>query len=238
MHRLVTIGALGIALAGLAAPPARAAAGDAVRATETSPSARVLAPPAAAGAQAVVLETTQGTIVIRLADAEAPKTSANYRKLVRQKFYDGTCFHRVIRGFMVQGGDPHSKDSDPSNDGAGGPGYTVAAEIRLEHVRGAVATARLPDGANPSRASSGSQFFIDLAALPSLDSGGYTVFGQVISGMDAVDKIAAFANDAALPAAAGGGRNPGRKARIIRATLEPLSKWQRPDVASVPDSAR
>ena len=190
--------------------------------------AKAAAPQAAAGPQVAVLETTQGTIVIKLADADAPKTSANFRKLVRQKFYDGTSFHRVIKGFMIQGGDPNSKDADPSNDGIGGPGYTVPAEIKLKHVRGAVATARLGDQANPTKASSGSQFFIDVAALGSLDAGGYTVFGQVISGMDAVDKIVAFSDDASLPASAGGGRNPGKKAEIVKAYLEPLSKWEKP----------
>src|SRR4029079_12775802 len=98
-----------------------------------------------------------------------------------------------------------------ADDGIGGPGYTLPAEIGLPHVRGAVATARQADQVNPKRESSGSQFFIDLAKLPSLDQGGYTVFGQVISGMDVVDKIAAFANDASLPQAHGGGRKPGPK---------------------------
>ena len=123
--------------------------------------------------------------VIKLAEKDAPKTTANFKKLVREKFYDGTYFHRVIPGFMIQGGDPNSKDADPDNDGQGGPGYTVEAEIKLPHVRGAVATARTGDQVNPTRASSGSHFFIDVAAQPSLDRGGYTVFGQVISGMEA-----------------------------------------------------
>ena len=174
----------------------------------------------------VVLQTAQGNIVIQLAD-DAPKTSANFRKLVRSKFYDGTSFHRVIAGFMIQGGDPNTKDADPSNDGLGGPGYTVPAEIKLKHVRGAVATARQGDAVNPKRESSGSQFFIDVADLPSLDAGGYTVFGHVIQGMDVVDKIVAMANDSSLPQANGGGRNPGKKALIIHATLEPLSKYSK-----------
>src|SRR5204862_7486450 len=135
-------------------------------------------------------------------------TSANFRKLVRQKFYDGTYFHRVIASFMIQGGDPNTKDADPANDGLGGPGYTVPAEIKLKHVRGALATARQGDQVNPKKDSSGSQFFIDVTALPSLDAGGYTVFGKVIEGMDTVDKIVGFANDSSLPMANGGGRNP------------------------------
>lgn len=182
------------------------------------------AKPATGEPTAVVLETTQGRIVIQLNDKEAPKTTANFRKLVQQGFYDGTYFHRVIAGFMIQGGDPNTKDADPKNDGMGGPGWTVPAEIGLPHVRGAVATARQADAVNPKRESSGSQFFIDLAAQPSLDAGGYTVFGKVIDGMEAVDKIAAFAGDGALPAANGGGRNPGKKALITKAKLVPLSQ--------------
>jgi cyclophilin family peptidyl-prolyl cis-trans isomerase len=94
-------------------------------------------------------------------------------------------------------------------------------------VRGAVATARQGDNVNPTRASSGSQFFIDVADQPSLDRGGYTVFGQVIQGMDVVDKIVALASDATLPNAGGGGKNPGKKALIKKATLEPLAKYEK-----------
>ncbi len=147
------------------------------------------------GQEVAVIETNMGNIVIRFYDQDAPKTVANFKKLARAGFYDGTTFHRVIPGFVIQGGDPNSKDSDRSNDGQGGPGYTIAAEITRPHVRGAVAMARLPDNVNPKRESSGSQFFIDLTDLPSLDRGGYTVFGEVIEGMDVVDKIAAVERD-------------------------------------------
>jgi len=187
--------------------------------------------------QAVVLETAQGNIVIKLADAKAPKTCANFRKLVSQGFYDGTSFHRVISGFMIQGGDPNTKNANPADDGLGGPGYTVPAEIGLPHIRGAVATARQADQVNPKRESSGSQFFIDVAKLPSLDQGGYTVFGQVISGMDVVDKLAAFANDASLPQANGGGRNPGKKGLIRHARLEALSTYEKPAPDVTPAAA-
>jgi cyclophilin family peptidyl-prolyl cis-trans isomerase len=183
--------------------------------------------PAAAGPQVAVLETTAGKIVIQFSEADAPKTVANFKKLVGQKFYDGTCFHRVIPGFMIQGGDPNSKNADPGDDGIGGPGYTVPAEIKLPHIRGAVATARQGDQVNPARESSGSQFFIDVAPQASLDRGGYTVFGQVIDGMEAVDAIVAMGNDTSLPSAGGGGRNPGKKAQIVKATLEPLAKYQK-----------
>ena len=178
------------------------------------------------GSQAVVLETTQGTIVIELHEDRAPQTSANFKKLAHEGFYDGTYFHRVIPGFMVQGGDPNSKNDNANDDGTGGPGYTIPAEIGIKHVRGAVATARLPDQVNPKKESSGSQFFIDVASQPSLDQGGYTVFGQVISGMDAVDKIVTLGNDPKTPKGPGG-PNPGKKALIERAYLDPLANWQK-----------
>jgi len=99
-----------------------------------------------------------------------------------QGFYDGLTFHRVEPGFVIQGG-------DPLGTGAGGPGYTVPAEIQLPHIEGAIAMARKADQVNPERASSGSQFYITLAPTPFLD-GAYTAFGQVIEGMDVVKSIA------------------------------------------------
>ena len=184
MRRSVTGCALLIALATTAH-----AADPQAKPAEAKPAGKIAAAPqASSGPQVVVLETVQGNIVIKLADRDAPKTTANFKKLVRQKFYDGTYFHRVIPGFMIQGGDPNSKDTDAGNDGIGGPGYTVDAEIKLPHVRGAVATARTGDQVNPAKASSGSQFFIDVAPQPSLDAGGYTVFGQVISGIGAAHR--------------------------------------------------
>jgi len=189
--------------------------------TKSTTSAAKAAPK---GPVVAVLETVQGNIVIKLHPEDAPKTVANFKKLVASKFYDGTYFHRVIPGFMIQGGDPNSKNADPNDDGIGGPGYTVPAEIKGKHLRGAVATARLGDQANPNKDSSGSQFFIDVAPQPSLDAGGYTVFGDVISGMEAVDKIVALGADPTTPRG-GAGPNPGKKALIKRAYLEPESKW-------------
>lgn len=147
----------------------------------------------------VALETNFGTIKVELNSEAAPKTAANFAKLVAQGFYDGLTFHRAIDRFMIQGG-------DPKGDGTGGPGYTVPAEIGLPHKAGAIATARIGDQANPERASSGSQFFIVLsdapaATLQALDAGGYTVFGQVVAGMDVVDaigKVKTGANDKPL----------------------------------------
>jgi cyclophilin family peptidyl-prolyl cis-trans isomerase len=151
---------------------------------------------AAAGEETATIETTMGRIVIKLYESDAPKTSANFKKLAGSSFYDGTTFHRVIPGFVIQGGDPNSKDADRSNDGQGGPGYTIPAEIKRLHKRGAVATARTGDNVNPKRESSGSQFFICVRDLPNLDAGGYTVFGEVIEGMDVVDKIVNVKRDA------------------------------------------
>jgi cyclophilin family peptidyl-prolyl cis-trans isomerase len=181
-------------------------------------------------AQVAVLETAQGKVVLTFFDKDAPKTAANFRRLLQEKFYDGTYFHRLIAGFMIQGGDPNTKNSDPSDDGMGGPGYTVPAEIKLPHLRGSVATARQGDDVNPTKASNGSQFFIDLAPQPALDRGGYTVFGEVISGMDVVDKIAALIPEG--KSFGNAGYNPGKAALITRAYLEPLSKWEKPAAAA------
>ncbi|MFN8588583.1 MAG: peptidylprolyl isomerase [Candidatus Eisenbacteria bacterium] len=182
------------------------------------------APAATSEPMVVVLDTAKGKIVIQLAEKDAPRTCANFRKLVRQGFYDGTTFHRVIAGFMIQGGDPNSKDANPFNDGQGGLDYTVPAEIKLPHVRGAVAMARMPDQINPKRASSSCQFFIDVADRKDLDRGGYTVFGRVIQGMEVADAIVAL-KDHKDTAKTAMGANPGKMALIRHATLEPLSKY-------------
>ncbi len=129
------------------------------------------------------LETERGAIVIELYPETAPKTVANFEKLVNQGFYNNLTFHRVVPGFVVQGG-------DPQGNGTGGPGYDVEGEIKPgeKHLRGTVATARTGDEVNPQRRSSGSQFYICLEPQPGLD-GQYTIFGQVIHGMEVVDKI-------------------------------------------------
>lgn len=137
---------------------------------------------------AAVLETNWGKIKVKFYNAESPKTVNNFLQLADKKFYDGTKFHRVIKDFMIQGGDPNSKDDDWSNDGMGGPGYTIPAEIKLKNTRGTIATARLGDQMNPEKRSSGSQFYINTVNNTSLD-GQYTVFGEVTEGMNIVDKI-------------------------------------------------
>ena len=136
----------------------------------------------------VHMETDFGVIVIETMPDTAPEHTNNFVKLARAGFYDSTTFHRVIPGFMIQGGDPNSKDDNPHNDGQGGPGYTLPAEIKAPHYRGSVAAARLGDAMNPQRRSSGSQFYICVVPTPHLD-GQYTVFGRVVEGMDVVDQI-------------------------------------------------
>jgi len=140
----------------------------------------------ASGEEIAVLETNYGTIKIKLFQDKAPKTVENFKKLTKEKFYDGLTFHRIIPGFMIQGG-------DPDGTGSGGPGYTVEAEINseLSHIAGALATARQSDAVNPEKRSSGSQFYIvhDDTGAKMLD-GEYTIFAQVIEGQNIVDAIA------------------------------------------------
>jgi peptidyl-prolyl cis-trans isomerase B (cyclophilin B) len=126
----------------------------------------------------------QGTIMIELMPELAPVTVAHVIDLAQQEYYDGTTFHRVIPGFMIQGGDPNSRDRNPDNDGQGNPGVSVADEFgRAPFVRGVVGM-----GNKGRRNSTGGQFFIMHADNHSLD-GRYTVIGRVVTGMDVVDSI-------------------------------------------------
>lgn len=143
----------------------------------------------------VVMKTSMGEIEIELLEKDAPLHVANFKKLVKSGFYEGTTFHRVIAGFMIQGGDPNSKDADRTNDGQGGPGYTIPAEIKAKHEKGSLAGARLGDAVNPKRESSGSQFYIVTGEASHLD-GQYTVYGKVIKGMDIAFKIEKVKTDA------------------------------------------
>lgn len=140
----------------------------------------------------VIVSTDFGEIVILLFN-ETPQHKKNFLELAKGGFYDGTSFHRVIDNFMIQGGDPNSKDNDKTNDGRGSPGYKVPAEFvdDLTHVQGAVAAARQADRVNPEKESNGSQFYIiePEQGYHFLD-GEYTVFGQVISGIEVVQTIA------------------------------------------------
>ncbi|MFB3906093.1 MAG: peptidylprolyl isomerase [Acidobacteriota bacterium] len=132
-----------------------------------------------------VLETDKGTIVIRLLPGLAPKAVANFEKLIKVGFYYKTKFHRVMPGKMIQGGDPNTKDNDPYNDGQGNTGETLPAEFSSRKFdRGVVAMAHLEGDPN----SASSQFFIVLARTPHWD-GQYTIFGEVVEGLDVADKI-------------------------------------------------
>jgi cyclophilin family peptidyl-prolyl cis-trans isomerase len=198
----------------------------------------------------VAVTTTMGVIVIRLSDS-TPQHRDNFLKLAKGGFYDSLLFHRVIRNFMIQSGDPDSKSGNPgkplSQGGSGGPGYTIPAEFRpvLFHKRGALGAARTGDDVNPARASSGSQFYIvqgkkftdagldsverfrlkgrkipeverviyrEAGGAPHLDQQ-YTVFGEVIKGMDVVDSIAAVKTSGAPL------DRPVSEVRILKMTL-------------------
>jgi cyclophilin family peptidyl-prolyl cis-trans isomerase len=129
-----------------------------------------------------------GTIRLRFFPDKAPRHVENFKKLASEGFYDGTTFHRVSPGFMIQGGDPNSRDSDPTNDGMGGPGYSLDAEPNdLRHVEGSLAMAQ-----GEVDQSSGSQFFIVLRShddwKTQLD-GQFTVFGEVVEGLETARKI-------------------------------------------------
>ena len=138
-----------------------------------------------------IIETNHGKIVFNLLPDIAPETVRSFTKLVESGFYDGTLFHRIIPGFMIQGGDPNSKLPEKSKWGSGGPGYTINAEFSSRsHLRGIVSMARATD---PN--SAGSQFFIVTTDSTFLD-GEYTVFGEVIEGMDIADKIVNLQKDA------------------------------------------
>jgi len=137
------------------------------------------------------IETKFGAIELKFFSDAAPNHVNNFTGLAKKGFYDGVTFHRVIPGFMIQGGDPNSKSPDKSSHGMGGPGYTIKAEFNnMPHKRGTLSAAR---SANPD--SAGSQFFICVADAPFLDRQ-YTVFGEVVSGMDVADKIVNQTRDA------------------------------------------
>ena len=144
------------------------------------------------------IKTTHGTMKLRLY-SKTPKHRDNFVKLVAENYYDSLRFHRVIDGFMIQGGDPFSRDTALINRwGTGGPDYTIPAEFVPEyrHKKGALAAARKGDMANPTKASSGSQFYIvqDEFGCSHLD-GDYTVYGEVYEGLEVIDEIASVATD-------------------------------------------
>ena len=137
-----------------------------------------------------IVNTNLGIIQFELLSDIAPETVRNFIKLAKSGFYDGTLFHRVIPKFMIQGGDPNTKESDKSTWGTGGPGYNMKAEFNSRsHLRGIVSMARSSD---PDRA--GTQFFIVTSDSTFLDRE-YTVFGQVVDGMEVADKIVNLPRD-------------------------------------------
>lgn len=153
------------------------------------------------------LKTSMGDITIEFYPDVAPNHVENFKKLARSGFYDGTTFHRVIPGFMIQGGDPNSKSDNRAIHGTGGPGYTVDAEFSdIKHERGIVSMARSSD---PN--SAGSQFFIVVRDSPHLDRQ-YTVFGKVTSGMNVVDQIVSVPRDPR--------DNPIKKVTIDKVTIK------------------
>ena len=142
------------------------------------------------GEIAVIEVKDLGTITLEFYPSRAPNHVDNFKKLAREGFYDGTKFHRVIPGFMIQGGDPNTKGDDTHTWGTGGPGYEIDAEFSdAPHLRGTLSMARSQD---PN--SAGSQFFICVDRAASLD-GEYTVFGKVLDGMDVADNIVNSARD-------------------------------------------
>ncbi len=137
-----------------------------------------------------VIRTKFGDITLKFFPEQAPNHVNGFINLTNDGFYDGTTFHRVVPGFVIQGGDPNTKGDDRSKHGLGGPGYSLEAEFSdLPHQRGTLSMARSSD---PD--SAGSQFFICVADAPFLD-GEYTVFGEVVDGMDVVDQIVSQQRD-------------------------------------------
>jgi peptidyl-prolyl cis-trans isomerase B (cyclophilin B) len=143
-----------------------------------------------AGDPVVVIQTNHGRIVVKFFTDHAPKHAASFMDLANKGYYNGVRFHRVIPGFMIQGGDPNSRDMPRHMHGTGGPGYTIPAEFNeIPHTPGILSAARTSD---PN--SAGSQFFLMHKTAPHLDRQ-YSVFGQVIEGMDVVETIVNLPRD-------------------------------------------
>jgi len=146
------------------------------------------------GMDVVVMEIQMGKekelhrVVIGLYDEAAPVAVQNFKDLVQRKYYKGMRFHRVFPDTLVQTGDPLSRHGDSDRSGTGGPGYTIPAEMGLDHKVGAVAMARLPDKINPSKVSNGGQFYVVLTPMPNLN-GKFAVFGEVLEGLDVLQTI-------------------------------------------------
>ena len=150
------------------------------------------------GEEIIEISTNFGSMYMWLYKS-TPKHRENFLKLAKESYFDSTTFHRIIRNFVIQGGDPNSKDSIKTNDGNGGPGYTIPLELHdsIKHIRGAVGAAREGDDVNPLKASNGSQFYICMSATQTQHlNNNYTVFGFIMKGMDVADKIVVQSKDA------------------------------------------
>ena len=153
-----------------------------------------------------IIKTSFGNIKFNLVPDIAPETVRNFSQLTKSGFYDGTLFHRIIPGFMIQGGDPNTKNPDKSTWGQGGPGYNLKAEFNSRsHLRGIISMARAND---PD--SAGSQFFIVTSDSTFLDRQ-YTVFGEVVDGMEVADKIVNLPRD--------GNDCPNQEAKMLEVTI-------------------
>lgn len=159
------------------------------------------------------------TFAIAFYDADAPQTSANFKKLVENGFYNKTTIHRVFPNYLVQGGDPLSRKKDRSVIGTGGPGYTLPAEIRRKHSTDSVAMGRLPDRVNPTRQSNGSQFYVCLRPIPTQD-GQDTVFGHVVAGLESLYEISRLPADE--------NANPIERVEVRRAYIADRSQLGQP----------
>lgn len=165
--------------------------------------------------EVAVIKTNHGEMVVAFWPEVAPKTVENFKKLARDGFYDGTAFHRIVKGFMIQGGDPLSKKDDPMV-GTGGPGYQIKAEFNAKsHVRGVLSMAR---SQNPD--SAGSQFFVCLGDAKFLDRQ-YTAFGQLIKGDEVLGKI----GDTPTTAGSGGERSkPTQRVGVESVKIVPVDQ--------------
>src|SRR6059058_1182789 len=180
------------------------------------------ASPMSTSNEVAVIKTNECEMIVQFWTDAAPNTIENFKKLARQGFYDGTIFHRIVKGFMIQGGDPNSKDPAKEDSyGQGGPGYKVKAEFNNHsHDRGVISMARGPD---PD--SAGSQFFICLAPVRRLD-GQYTTFGKLIKGDDVLDKIG---NTPVERNAQGEMSKPTKRVIIESVKIVPADSVKKPD---------
>jgi len=178
-------------------------------------------PPAAAAPVAAkevaVISTSEGDMVVEFWDDAAPATIANFKKLANDKFYDGTAFHRIMKGFMVQGGDPNTKDlTNTASYGMGGPKYTIQDEKNShKHARGVIAM-----GNTGAPNSAGSQFYICLSPQPALDAMNYTTFGHLIKGDDVLEKIG---NAPVGPSSRGELSSPTKRVELTSIKIVPAS---------------